>query len=466
MKSRDRNIGIRKIASSHLLLVILLLASFYFIGKEIILLTSPNPYEAELMGKRKAINRTLNCLYQTDALGQTLIMGKQADFAQYEQALSSTLAALDTLKQITADSVQIYRIERVDTLLQQKSRNVLALLKTINSRQNIEIYEKNIDKIIAQQDSMLQRQHEQYRILQKQDSLLKKQKSQKLIKRIASAFGNKGSRTDTEENDSIGKYTPIDSVVTISQNLKTEIDDSRENLSEKISVQSDRLWHNNQVLNSQIDHLIRDYEQEELSAFILAMEKQQTIRRRAVYVLGIIAIIAIVLALAFLFVISRDLTRSHRYRKELEEANRTAGELLRSREKLMLTITHDFKAPLSSVIGYIDLLERLLQDERQRFYLQNMKQSSQHLQSLVSNLLDFYRLDARKTDIQYIPFVPACLFEEIKNRFVPIAEQKGLQLHYRTDCRTEQTFTGDPLRITQIANNLLSNAIKFTAQGN
>ena len=118
----------------------------------------------------------------------------------------------------------------------------------------------------------------------------------------------------------------------------------------------------------------------------------------------------------------------------------------------MLTITHDFKAPLSSVIGYSDLLERLIQDERQQFYLQNMKQSSQHLLSLVNNLLDFYRLDSNKAEVQHLSFIPLQLFEEIKNRFIPIATQKGLKLEYKAGDELEKNYVsgitfsgGDPL---------------------
>lgn len=69
----------------------------------------------------------------------------------------------------------------------------------------------------------------------------------------------------------------------------------------------------------------------------------------------------------FLVMIWRDVTRSNRYRRQLEEANRFAEELLASREKLMLAITHDFKAPLGSIMGYADLLSRLTVDGRQRF---------------------------------------------------------------------------------------------------
>lgn len=84
--------------------------------------------------------------------------------------------------------------------------------------------------------------------------------------------------------------------------------------------------------------------------------------------IGGIAVGAVLLSAFFLILIWRDITRSNRYRAELEDANRRAEDLLEAREKLMLAITHDFKAPLGSIIGYTDLLVRLTEDERQRFY--------------------------------------------------------------------------------------------------
>ena len=83
----------------------------------------------------------------------------------------------------------------------------------------------------------------------------------------------------------------------------------------------------------------------------------------------------------------------------------------------MLAITHDIKAPLGSVMGYIDLLSRLTSDKRQELYLQNMKSSSEHLLALVNSLLDFYRLDANKMEVDAVAFNPAQLFETIRAGF-------------------------------------------------
>ena len=131
----------------------------------------------------------------------------------------------------------------------------------------------------------------------------------------------------------------------------------------------------------------------------------------------------------------------------------------------MLTITHDIKAPVGSILGYTDLLERITTEERQRFYLNNMQSSANHLLSLVKSLLDYHRLDAHKMDVNQVSFNPHQLFDTIYISFKPMADSKQLELNYHCNESLNRVYIGDPFRIRQIAENLLSNALKFTKEG-
>ena len=125
----------------------------------------------------------------------------------------------------------------------------------------------------------------------------------------------------------------------------------------------------------------------------------------------------------------------------------------------MLAITHDFKAPLGSIMGYADLLSRLTVDGRQRFYLDNMKTSSEHLLKLVTDLLDFHRLDLNKAEINRVTFHPARLLEEIYVSFEPLTSAKGLSLKCEIDPELKGGFYRNPsCALRQIVDNLLSNA--------
>ena len=131
----------------------------------------------------------------------------------------------------------------------------------------------------------------------------------------------------------------------------------------------------------------------------------------------------------------------------------------------MLSISHDMKAPLGSTIGYIELMNSTTLNERQRYYLQNMQKSSEEILQLISNILENEQLTKGVFELNLIPFSIKELFDDIHNSFLPIAEKKGVKLHYKCLFDMDSKFIGDPLRIKQIVNNLLSNAFKFTDTG-
>mgnify|MGYP002960831151 FL=1 len=182
-------------------------------------------------------------------------------------------------------------------------------------------------------------------------------------------------------------------------------------------------------------------------------------------ILGSVAAGSLLVMLLFVGILWRDVNRSNRYKRQLEAANRHNEALLEAREKLMLTITHDIKAPLGSIMGYIDLLTRLDLGKRGALYLDHMKSSADHLLELVTDLLDFYKLDSNKVAVNRIAFSPADLFTAVCTGFEPVAAAKGIELRCTLAAELSGQVAGDPSRVRQIAENLLSNAIKFTDRG-
>ena len=147
---------------------------------------------------------------------------------------------------------------------------------------------------------------------------------------------------------------------------------------------------------------------------------------RRAYLGGVAMGSVVALMLLFVGMLCATSIRSNRYRRELERANREKESLLEAREKLMLAITHDIKAPLGSVMGYIDLpcaADRATSGRNST--LRNMKGSSEHLLALVNSLLDFYRLDINKIEVCCVAFSPAQLFETIRAGFAAAAAAKG-----------------------------------------
>ncbi|EJW92311.1 two-component system sensor histidine kinase [gut metagenome] len=355
-------------------------------------------------------------------------------------------------------------------LLREKDANTIQMLRTLGEANEQMISASEIEHIIAEQDTVVVQQRVQRRVITHRDTVVTQRKKKGFFRRLGEAFvpPKKDSairiKTSLEfaVDTVIDVYNPVDSL----QHRLRAVTEKKKKADNVVVRRNKRLLQRtDKMLTERIDSLLIEYEQITLEQAQKEAEHRQQVRNRSVYTIGWMAGGAVLLSAFFLVVIGRDVTRSNRYRKELEDARKQAEDLLATREKLMLAITHDFKAPLGSIMGYADLLSRLTVDERQRFYLDNMKTSSEHLLKLVVDLLDFHRLDLQKVEINSVTFQPSRLLEEIRVSFEPLTAEKGLKLYCEVDEALTQTYVCDPLRLRQIVTNLLSNAIKFTDQG-
>lgn len=464
-----------EVTIGYILLISLLVYSALFVYQEMEQLAEPDAYEEEMETKRKLLNSTLAQLYEAEAIGQSLSIGNLSDYSAYRKSMRKASALIDSLRHLASDSLQWQRMDSISWLLSRKEQNMLGLLKALNDTTLDHAYQQNVQQIIERQDSVVKQDRVQKKVVVKQDSYQMPQEKKGFFKRLAEAFMPRKRDTATVTNTSheiitdtlTFEYNPADTVVSILRSIQIEINDKQQKRVKMLQAKAARLRYDSQILTSQINQILRDFEQEEINRSLARMEQVQLIRKESMQTIGIIAIGSTVLALVFLILIWRDITKSNRYRRELEKAKQKAEDLLKTRERLMLAITHDLKAPVGSIIGYIDLLERLLSDERQLNYLHNIKRSSEHLLNLVKSLLDYHKLDSNKMEINALPFSPKQLFDEINASFIPIAQKKQLEFHYKiTPALNGNLCKGDPFRIRQIVDNLVSNAIKFTSKGN
>lgn len=369
-----------------------------------------------------------------------------------------------------ADDQQNLRTDSLLTLIHEKDQNTIQMLRVLSEANDSLLSASEIEEIISEQDSVITQQRIQHRVITKRDSLLTTPKKKGFFKRLAEVFAPSRQDSAVLVNTSLEVATdtilePTTSKDSLQQKIRMATEEKRLQRRKTIRRTSTKYQRMNSQLTARMDSLIKQYEEEMTLRARQDAEMQQEVRMRSARTIAGIAIGAVLLSAFFLILIVRDISRSNRYRQQLEEANKRAEDLLVAREKLMLAITHDFKAPLGSIMGYTELLSRLTEDERQRFYLDNMKSSSEHLLKLVSDLLDFHRLDLNKAEVNRVTFNPSQLFDEIYVSFEPLTAAKGLALQCHVAPELNGRYISDPLRLRQIVNNLLSNAVKFTQQG-
>ena len=369
-----------------------------------------------------------------------------------------------------ADNQQNLRTDSLLALLHEKDRNTIQMLRVLSEANDSLLSASEIEEIISEQDSVITHQRVQHRVITKRDSLLTAPKKKGFFKRLAEVFVPSKQDSAVLVNTSLEVATdtilePATSKDSLQQKIRMATEEKRLQRKKTIRRTSTKYQRMNTQLTARMDSLIKQYEEEMTLRARQDAELQQEVRMRSARIIGGIAVGAVLLSAFFLILIMRDISRSNRYRQQLEVANKRAEDLLVAREKLMLAITHDFKAPLGSIMGYTELLSRLTEDERQRFYLDNMKSSSEHLLKLVSDLLDFHRLDLNKAEVNRVTFNPSQLFDEIYVSFEPLTAAKGLALQCHVAPELNGRYISDPLRLRQIVNNLLSNAVKFTQKG-
>lgn len=369
-----------------------------------------------------------------------------------------------------ADDRQNLRTDSLLTLMHEKDQNTIQMLRVLSEANDSLLSASEIEEIISERDSVITHQRVQHRVITKRDSLLTTAKKKGFFKRLAEVFAPSRQDSAVLVNTSLEVATdtilePVASKDSLQQKIRMATEEKKLQRKKTIRRTSTKYQRMNSQLTARMDSLIKQYQEETTLRDRQEAEMQQEVRMRSARTIAGIAIGAVLLSAFFLVLIVRDISRNNRYRRQLEEANKRAEDLLVAREKLMLAITHDFKAPLGSIMGYTELLSRLTEDERQRFYLDNMKSSSEHLLKLVSDLLDFHRLDLNKAEVNRVTFNPSQLFEEIYVSFEPLTAAKGLALQCHVAPELNGRYISDPLRLRQIVNNLLSNAVKFTQQG-
>lgn len=462
-----------KIVIGYILLVGLLIGAFTYTMQQMNLLTTPTSLRDQLDHRRHITHRIISQLYDAESIGQTLRTGNLNEYYHYLKAMKEVNASIDTLETILTDTLQQARLDTVRTLLQNKQWNMYAVLEAMRNTPTDQIYQEQLDSLIAQQDSLLSTPHIRRKVITHHNSYTIHHKKKGFFKRLADVFAP-GKEDSTQVSNVIQEeytdtldevYSPIDTISSMITGIQHKVFQTRQKETEMLNTRISSLRVIGSGLSQRVNQLLENIEHDEQEAARTKLMQEEEIRKEAAETMAKIAIAAFVLVLVFSIVIARDITRNNHYRRELEKAKSYAENLLVAREKLMLTITHDIKAPAGSIIGYIDLLIRLVNDRRQQFYLSNMKSSAQHLLALVTSLLDYHRLEAGKMDLHPVAFNPHELLTDIYNSFLPLAEKKQLQLDFKEELPETLTLEGDPFRIRQIVENLLSNALKFTATG-
>lgn len=151
---------------------------------------------------------------------------------------------------------------------------------------------------------------------------------------------------------------------------------------------------------------------------------------------------------------------------KLQQATQMADRANSAKSRFLSSMSHEIRTPLNSIVGYAHILQKdptIPAHRRQAVDI--LKRSGEHLASLIEDILDIARIEARKFELRQEPIDFPDFIEHLVSIFKPQAEAKGLSFYCQIVNTLPQRVRGDEKRVGQILINLLGNAIKFTSTG-
>ena len=380
----------------------------------------------------------------------------------------------------------------ISSLLKEEQRNLKQLSDVMAGRPTQNYLQNKVKNLNTGKDSILVHSKAPQTHEAKKTTVEVLKTRRGFFRRLADAFKKEHAETLSVKLDS--NRAVIDSVTT-PVNVAENVANILEQLDKKEKVETQD---HKQSINREMEELkmvsaklalrsakhLSDVHQREKDNMQEAIEKAMEARKHLLWQMELLAIVAFFAIVIMIWFIWRDARKERIYRENLEAANEEIQRIMNQRERLLLTITHDIKAPAASISGFIDLMKDYVSNPQGIECLQNIKNSAAHLSHLVASLLDYHQLENGLMKVQPTSFSPAQLVAESVEGMKLRAEEKGLAISFECKIKGMGTsdssdssetsdspmkkkfFRADAFRIRQILDNLVSNAIKYTDRGN
>lgn len=361
----------------------------------------------------------------------------------------------------------------ISSLLKEEQRNLKQLSDAMAGRPTQNYLQNKVKNLNTGKDSILVHSKAPQTHEAKKTTVEVLKTRRGFFRRLADAFKKEHAETLSVKQDS--NRAVIDSVTTpvnVAENVATILDQIDKK--EKVETQGHK-----QNINREMEELkmvsaklalrsakhLSDVHQREKDNMQEAIKKAMEARKHLLWQMELLAIVAFFAIVIMIWFIWRDARKERIYRENLEAANEEIQRIMNQRERLLLTITHDIKAPAASISGFIDLMKDYVSNPQGLECLQNIKNSAVHLSHLVASLLDYHQLENGLMKVQPTSFSPAQLVAESVEGMKLRAEEKGLEISFECKMKGMEYFRADAFRIRQILDNLVSNAIKYTDRG-
>lgn len=430
--------------------------------------------EKQFMMRRDLTDRLVYSVLEVNNKERAICLGLYDKLPEFNNAVEQTLAIAETLKKCLGNDSATVRIDSLEYLVQMKRQNTFILMRIMGNADADRFYMDKVKSLSQGHDSVMMKQ-KALEIKEDKETVYEVVKTKKtFFGRLGDAF--RKQRYDTVHvarhsrknvSDSLSHNVDIaDTVADVLKQIRQQQAMYERRASSNIKRREQRQQIMGIELTQRISQIMADIRADEHNALQESLDKDREARQDVLLKIILLAIAAAATAIVLSSYIRRSIRREREYRRNIEEAKDETERIMRQREQLLLTITHDIKAPAASISGFIELLKGGHLDRQMQLYIDNIGTSARHLLNLVGALLDYHRLDAGKVEPHPVPFCPNRLVADCVEAMKPQAAEKGLEIRVRADDeKLDRMYKGDTFRIKQIIDNLTGNAIKYTAEG-
>ena len=447
-----------KVIVSYVLLICVSVVAGYIVLKEINKLSNQEKINQEDRNKIVQISKILSMVNETENAGRIAIRSDEKEALQtfLEKNVYLQNEVLKFRRDITSEK-QLLTLDTISSLLNLKSNN-LQELKAFQESDSTSIIIRSAIRKLSSLEPYLG-----YEFFDKKKNAVSDASSTSDIASILKKY--KGVKVPATF-EKIKKSNKIDKVVMETLSLLNKVNEEAQQSKSLINEKMHKLWQNDVQVSKKLDDLLHNFEEEVLINSQKLSQERKTIFENSKNLLILSFLIALGIIAISSIIIINDFVTSQRYRRRLEAANRKSNNLLKNREQLISMVSHDLRTPLSSIVGYSELLGKLDITEKGKNYLSHIKFSSEYISKLVDELLDYTRIESGKVVIEKIPFNLPEVIDEVASNVKSAYKNKEVALSFAfSDIVNNLNFSTDAYRVKQILYNLISNAFKFTEQG-
>jgi len=404
------------------------------------------------------ISKLFSNVYETESLARkTIQSNSEDDFKTYLLKTDSLQIRLDLLKKVVSSTYQTKLLDSVTVLLSEKTNNIRQLRQIKNKTTDEASVKNAIQELSILENSL--------RKLKLQDFHSRPENLSKYQYNVLQNYVDYLNQNIPDDSSNTLTKKASDSILSASKRLLNDVKIETEKKKASLAIQEKKLINNEILISDQLRKVLHIIEREIIVHSLKNNNEREKSLKRINQIVSAAAIVGLLLTVFFSILITSDFSKTQLYKKQLEIANFKARNLLKSREQLISTVSHDLKTPLSTLAGYAELLSNSELTNKQSYFTNNIKNASEYISRLVKDLLDFSQLEAGKIKIEKSPFSLKETINEVAKNIQTVHQQKNIDLLITIDEKLNQSIIGDEFRLKQVIINIIGNAYKFTQQG-